>query len=114
MKYTSFKGAEGYVIVVAPKKTRRIVMAKKFRWGILGGAFCILVFYLTAGFIVAWMILDRIAAQTSYSASPFGTWWQMLIFVLDLVFALCAAGCFVAMAITRKKMMTGESADEKI
>lgn len=89
-------------------------MAKKIRWGILGGAFCILVFYLTAGFIVAWMILDRIAAQTSYSASPFENWWQTLIFVLDVVFALCAAGSFVAMAISRRKVIEGESADEKV
>ena len=65
---------------------------KKIRWGIIGGACAILVFYLTIAFVASWMILDRIAAQTSHSASPFGTWWQILIFVIDIAAALGVAG----------------------
>ena len=81
---------------------------KKIRWGIIGGACAILVFYLTVAFIASWMILDKIAAQTSHSASPFGTWWQILIFVIDIIAALGVATCYTMMIVKIKRGKTNE------
>ena len=70
---------------------------------IIGGACAIAVFYLTIGFIAAWMILNQIAAQTSHTASPFGTWWQVAVFVADIVFALGAVGAYVMVVLNGVK-----------
>lgn len=75
----------------------------RLRWGIIGGACAIAVFYLTIGFIAAWMILNQIAAQTSHTASPFGTWWQVAVFVADIVFALGAVGAYVMVVLNGVK-----------
>ena len=85
-------------------------MTKNIRWGIIGGACVILVFYLTVAFIAAWMILDKIAAQTSHSASALGTWWQVTIFVLDIVFALGAVACYALMIVKIKRRTANETA----
>lgn len=82
---------------VAKRKTFRL------RWGIIGGACVIAVFYLTIGFIAAWMILNQIAAQTSHTASPFGTWWQVAVFVADIAFALGAIGAYVMVVLNGVK-----------
>lgn len=71
----------------------------KLRWGIIGGACAIAVFYLTIGFIAAWVVLNQIAAQTSHTASPFGTWWQVAIFIADIAFALGAIGAYVMVVL---------------
>ena len=81
---------------------------KKIRWRIIGGACAILVFYLTIAFVASWMILDRIAAQTSHSASPFGTWWQILIFVIDIAAALGVAACYTLMIVNIKRGKANE------
>ena len=75
----------------------------KIRWGLLGGLCAIFVFYLTIGFIAAWLILNQIAAQTSHTASPFGTWWQVAVFVADIVFAIGVVGSYTMMILSGAK-----------
>ncbi len=75
----------------------------KIRWGLIGGLCAIFVFYLTIGFIAAWLILNQIAAQTSHTASPFGTWWQVAVFVADIVFAIGVVGSYTMMILSGAK-----------
>lgn len=44
-----------------------------------------MIFYLTIGFIAAYIILNAIANQTHNQSSIFENWWQTLIFVLDII-----------------------------
>ena len=92
------------------QQSRAAKRAFEVRWGIVCGACAILVFYLTVGFVVSWMILDKIAAQTSHSASPFGTWWQVLLFVLDIVFVLGIAGSCTMMILGATKRRKAHAA----
>lgn len=57
------------------------------------GLFSVFIFYDTAGIIAGYIISDAIANQTHNSATLFDSWWQILIFVLDFVFAICLALC---------------------
>ncbi len=75
---------------------------KKVPWGFLGGVCLILAFYLTVGIVVAFLILNAIAAQTSYSATLFDTGWQILMFVLDVISVIGIIGCFSMYAIREK------------
>lgn len=61
---------------------------KRIPWGIFAGVLGVLVFYLTAGIIAAFYILNAIAGATSGSITIFTQWWQTLMFVFDLVFAI--------------------------
>lgn len=60
---------------------------KKVPWGILAGICAIFVFYLTVAFIGLNVIFGGIAAQTNSEYGMFENWWQLLLFVADLVFA---------------------------
>ena len=74
---------------------------KKIRWGLAAGICAIAVFYLTAGVIVAFVILNAVAAQTNTAATLFDNWWQTLIFVCDLAFIIGLCGS-VAMFVLGK------------
>lgn len=84
---------------------------KKIPWGLAAGICAIVVFYLTAGVIVAFMILNSVAAQTNNAATLFDTWWQTLIFVLDIVAAAALAGSVAMFVLGKvkgdKKLMGG-------
>ena len=106
-------GTEQANAVQAEKiETAQKTGAKAFniRWGLIGSACAILVFYLTVGFVASWLILDKIAAQTSHTASPFGTWWQVLVFVLDIVFVLGAAASYAMMIVCSIKRRKAHAA----
>jgi len=63
-------------------------LSKKIPWGILSGLFGILFFYVTVVVVALYIILGKVAAQTTQAASLFGTWYQTLLFVLDILFGL--------------------------
>lgn len=78
-------------------------MNKKF-WGIVAGICAMLVFYITAGIIVAYLILNGIAGQTGETVSLFENWWQTLLVIADVIFLLgFAAG--LTMFIRKKKLL---------
>lgn len=68
---------------------------KKVPWGILAGAFAIATFYLTFGVIVAYLVVDSIAAATSTRATLFSEWWLGLLFIADVICAIAMVGSFV-------------------
>lgn len=65
---------------------------KKLPWGIIAAVCGMLVFFLTLGTIGVYILLNGIAAQTNEVASFFGEWYQVLMFVFDILFALGAIG----------------------
>ncbi len=77
-------------------------MGKKF-WGIVAGACAMLVFYITAGIIAAYLILNGVAAQTGETVSLFEYAWQTLLVVADIIFFLGFAGG-LTMFIRKKKL----------
>lgn len=83
---------------------------KKIPWGLAAGICAIAVFYLTASVIVAFVILNSVAAQTNTAATLFDTWWQTLVFVLDIAAVLGLVGSlamFVLGKVRNKRELTG-------
>jgi len=62
---------------------------KKIPWGIFAGISAMFVFFLTTGFILIYVVFGGIAKQTNSDFSMFQNWWQVLIFVFDLLFVFC-------------------------
>lgn len=75
---------------------------KKAPWGIIAGVCAIAVFYLTAGFIGSYYVLNGIAGQTQETASLFGEWFQVLMFVSDIVFVLAFGGALTMFVLKAK------------
>lgn len=73
------------------------------------GVCAMFVFFLTIGTIAVYMLLNGVAAQTNDTASFFGEWYQVLMFVFDIVFALGFAGS-LTMFILREKADRAEEA----
>lgn len=94
-------------------KKRRIKMKKKIPYGFFAGLSGILAFYLTAAIIVVFVILNRIEAETNGSANLFGTWYQILLFVLDLIF-VASAVFFIIKAVIGKKKKDRETHDKEV
>lgn len=75
---------------------------RKTPWGTFAGFCGVAVFYLTVAVAVAFAILDRIQAETQNQATLFDTWWQIVLFVVDILFVVGTAICIV-MAVRNKK-----------
>lgn len=75
---------------------------KKLPWGIIAGVCAILLFYLTLGFVGAYVIFSAIANQTHSAFSPFENWWQILMFIVDLL-SLAGFVFSLVMYILKKK-----------
>lgn len=78
-------------------------MNKKRHWGFFAGLCGIFVFYLTVAVVAVTLILGRIEAETNGSANLFGTWYQTLMFVADLVFLLGMIACIVMSVVARRR-----------
>ena len=77
------------------KKLRRVP------FGILAGAFGMVVFFATVGLVVAYAVLSGIEGEMMRTVSFFENWWQVLLFVVD-VSAAVAAIASLAMFIVKK------------
>ena len=85
------------------RNQERIWFMKKKPWGIFSGICAMLVFYLTLAFVAIYIVFGAIAAQTHSAFSMFQNWYQILIFIFDLI-ALGGFVYFLTMYIkTRKK-----------
>lgn len=60
----------------------------KVPWGVLAGISGILTFYLIIGVYGAYFVFAQVNAQTGQVATIFDSWWQILLFILAIVFAL--------------------------
>lgn len=81
----------------------------KFPWGILAGICAVIVFYTIVGTVAAYLVLSVIGGATTEGAGLFDTWYQVLLFVGDIVFG---AGfvLFTALYIARR---AGSKREEK-
>ncbi|MCH5351450.1 MAG: hypothetical protein J1F39_05745 [Clostridiales bacterium] len=78
-------------------------MKKRIPWGFFAGLCGVLGFYLTVAIVVVTLILNRIEAETNGTASMFGTWWQTLMFVIDVLLVLGIAAFTVFAVLSKKK-----------
>lgn len=85
---------------------------KKLPWGIFMGVCAMFVFFLTAGLIAVYILLNGVAAQTNEVASFFGEWYQILMFLLDILFVFGFAGS-LGMYILREREQTRQTGGEK-
>ena len=65
---------------------------KKIPWGILAGVAAMVVFFATAAVVILFVVLNGVAGQTNGSTTIFGTWYQTLIFVIDIIGILAFSG----------------------
>lgn len=77
------------------KKLRRVP------FGILAGAFGMVVFFATVGLVVAYAVLSGIEGEMMRTVSFFENWWQVLLFVVDVIAAVAAIAS-LAMFIVKK------------
>ncbi len=78
-------------------------MIKKIPFSILAGVCAMLAFFGIAGFIGANIYLNGVAAQTSETVSMFANWWQILLFVFDIIFVAALITTAVFAVIQRVK-----------
>lgn len=76
---------------------------KKIPYVIIIGTSAILVFYMTLTLIVTYIIFNGVAAATGDSVTIFDTWWQTLLFVLDLVFGIALILSIVGKIVLRDR-----------
>ncbi len=80
---------------------------KKVPWGIIMGICAMFVFFLTVGLVAVHLGLNGIAEQTNESIAFLGVWYEVLMFVFDIVFVLGFAGS-LTMYIFKEKGRFGE------
>lgn len=83
-------------------------MKKKIPWGVFAGLCGIFAFYLTAIVVVCFVIFKEVAANTGQVATLFDSWWQTLLFILDIVM-LVGFVAFITLFIIKKKGEKNES-----
>ena len=76
---------------------------RKLPWGIIMGICAMFVFFLTVGTIAVYMLLTGVKGQTNETASLFDEWYQVLMFVFDIVFVLGFAGSLTMYIRTEKE-----------
>ena len=75
------------------------------------------VFFLTVAIVALFIVLNSIAGSTSGSTTIFSTWYQTLLFFVDVLCLGGAVTLFVLDVKQRKKPLNekeGDSHDEKV
>ncbi len=83
---------------------------RKCPWGIIMGVCAILVFFLTAGVIAVHLIMNGIAAQTNETVPFLGLWYEVLMFVFDIVCFLGFAGSLTMYVLKARGFFGGDKA----
>lgn len=97
---------------MAGKTETFILKTKKIPFGIISGAFGMVVFFATVGLIIGYLVVAGIAGQTMRTVSIFENWWQVLIFVVDLISAIIAVGSLVMYIL--KKVYTNRAENAEV
>lgn len=63
-------------------------IVNKIPWGILTGVCLVIVFYTVVGTVAAAIILNAVTSIVDGAVGLFGTWYQKLLFVCDIVFGI--------------------------
>lgn len=85
----------------------------KVPWGVIAGIFGIFSFYLTAIVFGVHFVFVQVNGQTGQETTLFDTWWQTLLFILDIVCILLFIGaivCFIKKKIESKGGKSNEKA----
>lgn len=81
---------------------------KKLPYGIFTGICAMLVFFLTLAFIGLYIVFAAIANQTHSDFSMFQNWWQILIFIVDIL-SIGGFIYFLIMFIKRERNKNNEN-----
>ncbi len=65
---------------------------RKIPWGIIAGAAGMIVLFATVAFVLIYVVLSGVAAQTAEAVTVFENWYQTLIFVVDIIAFVVFAG----------------------
>jgi hypothetical protein len=61
---------------------------KKIPWGVIAGSCGIFIFYDSLAITILYIVFKQIMAQTTQEATLFDTWYQTLMFILDIIVVL--------------------------
>lgn len=62
---------------------------KRGKYGIFAGLLFVIIFYVTIGYVGSFIIMSSVAGQIHATITMFDNWWQILLFIVD-VLAICA------------------------
>lgn len=82
-------------------------------WGIVASVSGIFCFYLTVAVFGVNFIFTQVNGQTGQAATIFDTWWQTMIFVLDIVFAVVFIGALTLFILKKTGLKNGGAKNEK-
>lgn len=88
-------------------------MERKNNWGVYIAYLLIVAFFVTVGIVAGYMILDIIAQETDAHASLFGEWWQILLFVIDVILIGTAIFCGIMYLLEKNKITKIENKFDK-
>ena len=97
---------------MATKTEILILKTKKVPFGIISGACGMIVFFSTLGLIVAYAVLSGIEGEIGRTVSFFENWWQVLLFVVDVIAAVVAVAALVMFVIKKVCESRAEDAEE--
>lgn len=84
-----------------------------FPWGVVAWITGILVFYLTLGIWGAHFVFAQVNGQTGQVATIFDSWWQVLMFVADILIGVLFLGA-IGLYVRKKVLFKGGKANEKV
>lgn len=85
---------------------------KKMPWGIVAGVAAIIVVFATVAFIALGIILGGVAGQTNEVAGMFDEWYQVLLFVVDIVCGVIMIGSIVLFVLKKLGKFDGKKVTE--
>lgn len=83
-------------------------LMKKIPWGIIAGICFVIVAYTIAGTIAAFYIMNAITSIVEGAAGLFGTGWQTLLFVCDIIFGVLFIASLVMFILTKATKIFNE------
>ena len=87
---------------------------KKIPWGIISGASAIAVFYATVAIVVLYLVFSGVKGQTNEKASLFDEWYQVLLFIVDVVAVILMVGAAVMSVLGKRLKNDGVTVNENI
>lgn len=81
---------------------------KMIPWGFIAGVCGVIFCYTLAGTIGACIVMNSITSIVDGAAGLFGTWWQTLLFVCDIIFGVLFVCSLVMFILTKIGLFNGE------
>ncbi len=94
---------------MAGKTETFVLKTKKIPFGIISGAFGMVVFFATVGLALAYVVNYGIAAATSKTVTFLDSWWQVLLFIVDIISVIIALSSLVMYILKKVYVNKAES-----